>query len=201
MKHHLKAQKKVRNSTVRTAESSAPWNDRWYVQDEYSYGQAPSRYEENYRPRQYESDTTWQTTDYQGGRGQPSVRYRDDSEDFDDQTFGDYRSQGQRPPEKGYAGVGPKGYKRSDETIHSDVCECLTRSWEIDAAEIGVEVTDGEVTLTGTVPDRSMKRLAEDEIETISGVKEIHNRLRIAKKDRRAHSTKTETSEKDQRAA
>jgi hypothetical protein len=40
-------------------------------------------------------------------------------------------------------------------------------------------VTQGEVTLEGTVEDRWMKRMAEDLVEDCSGVKQVHNRLRI----------------------
>ena len=40
-------------------------------------------------------------------------------------------------------------------------------------------VQNGEVTLQGSVPDRSMKRAAEDLTEEISGVQQVHNRLRV----------------------
>jgi len=37
----------------------------------------------------------------------------------------------------------------------------------------------GEVTLTGTVEDRNQKRMAEDCINQIRGVKDVHNQLRV----------------------
>jgi osmotically-inducible protein OsmY len=77
-----------------------------------------------------------------------------------------------------HIGRGPKGYKRSDERIREDVNERLTQDPEIDASEIEVQVKDGEVTLTGTVEMRYAKRRAEDLIENISGVREVHNQLR-----------------------
>jgi hypothetical protein len=40
-------------------------------------------------------------------------------------------------------------------------------------------VATGEVTLTGSVNSKEEKRRAEDAIERISGVKDIHNELRI----------------------
>ncbi len=80
----------------------------------------------------------------------------------------------------GYAGRGPRKYQRSDERIEEDVNEQLTRHPEIDATDIDVQVHDGEVTLTGTVSDRWMKRLAEDVAESVSGVRDIHNQLRVA---------------------
>jgi hypothetical protein len=79
-----------------------------------------------------------------------------------------------------HTGRGPKNYKRSDDRIREDVCERLTRNGEIDATEIEVTVNNGEVTLTGTVEDRSWKRIAEDTIEDVPGVKDIHNQLRAS---------------------
>jgi hypothetical protein len=77
-----------------------------------------------------------------------------------------------------HAGHGPKGYKRSDERIKEDANERLTQDPHLDAGEIEVSVKDGEVTLTGTVEARNDKRRAEDLIDNISGVREIHNQLR-----------------------
>ena len=78
-----------------------------------------------------------------------------------------------------HQGKGPKGYKRSDERIHDEVCECLTRHPSIDASLVEVHVQDGEVTLTGEVADRRMKHLAEDVTDEVSGVRQIHNQLRV----------------------
>ena len=78
-----------------------------------------------------------------------------------------------------YAGRGPKNYVRSDERIREDVNERLTQHPDIDASEIDVEVHSCEVTLKGTVDERHAKRLAEDIAESVFGVKEVHNQLRI----------------------
>jgi hypothetical protein len=78
-----------------------------------------------------------------------------------------------------HAGRGPKGYKRSDDRLREDVCDRLTEDAEVDAREITVQVRDGEVTLQGTVPARSMKRAAEDCAESVSGVQQVHNQLRV----------------------
>lgn len=77
-----------------------------------------------------------------------------------------------------FAGRGPKGYRRSDERIREEICDLLTEDPEIDASEVTVTVENGEVTLEGCVADRQMKRDAEDCIESISGVRQVHNRLR-----------------------
>ena len=78
-----------------------------------------------------------------------------------------------------FSGKGPKGYQRSDDRIREDVCERLTHHPEVDASEIDVKVNNGEVTLTGTVDERNAKRMAEDAVENVSGVREIHNQLRV----------------------
>jgi osmotically-inducible protein OsmY len=82
-----------------------------------------------------------------------------------------------------FAGRGPKGYKRSDDRIREDVCEALTRHGDVDASEIEVKVENGEVTLTGTVSDRQQKRLAEDCVDAIRGIGDVHNQLRVSRDD------------------
>lgn len=82
-----------------------------------------------------------------------------------------------------HAGRGPQGYKRSDQRIEEDVNEELTRHGGVDASQIQVSVKDGEVTLSGTVNSRAEKRLAEDCIENCSGVKQVHNQLRVQAQD------------------
>jgi osmotically-inducible protein OsmY len=77
-------------------------------------------------------------------------------------------------------GRGPKGYQRSDDRINEDVCDRLTEA-DIDAENIQVSVSNGEVTLTGAVRNRWDKRQAEDLVEDVSGVKEVHNNLRVTR--------------------
>lgn len=79
-----------------------------------------------------------------------------------------------------HSGKGPKGFVRSDERIHEQVCEALTDHPEIDASQIEVEVVAGEVTLKGTVSNRAIKRLAEDVLHDLKFVKEVHNHIRSA---------------------
>ncbi|MCZ7570135.1 MAG: BON domain-containing protein [Ardenticatenaceae bacterium] len=78
-----------------------------------------------------------------------------------------------------YTGVGPRGYQRSDERIREEVYKRLTHFGYLDASDIEVSVENGEVTLTGGVGSRRGKRLAEDVVESIPGVRDIHNRLRV----------------------
>jgi len=78
-----------------------------------------------------------------------------------------------------YTGKGPKGYQRSDDRIREDVCELLTQHGEIDASDIEVKVMNGEVTLSGNVDDRRTKRMVEESLDRVSGVKDVHNQLKI----------------------
>jgi hypothetical protein len=78
-----------------------------------------------------------------------------------------------------HAGRGPKGYRRSDDRIREDVNDRLTAHPDIDASEIEVRVQSGEVTLTGVVEDRRTKRMAEDAIEDVTGVDDVHNQLKV----------------------
>lgn len=90
------------------------------------------------------------------------------------------RGQGMQQGARGmHAGRGPRGYKRSDERIREDVCDRLMQHDEIDASEIDVTVSGGEVTLQGTVESRQMKHMIENVIDSVHGVQEVHNQLRI----------------------
>lgn len=91
-----------------------------------------------------------------------------------------------------YAGHGPKGYTRSDERIKEDISDRLMEDPDIDAREIEVAVSQGEVTLTGTVDTRDVKWHAECLCDDVPGVKEVQNNVRVQK--RRASSDEEQTS-------
>ena len=78
-----------------------------------------------------------------------------------------------------YSGMGPRGYRRSDERMQEDINDRLTWHGQVDATDIMVEVQDGIATLTGTVNSRQEKRLAEDIVESIPGVMDVQNNLKI----------------------
>jgi len=82
-----------------------------------------------------------------------------------------------------HSGRGPKGYQRSEERIREEINDRLTAHGLIDATDVEVQIRNGEVTLTGFVDSREAKRAAEDVAEDVSGVREVHNHLRI-----RSHS-------------
>jgi hypothetical protein len=78
-----------------------------------------------------------------------------------------------------HRGKGPKGFTRTDERIKEDINCRLTDDAYVDASNVEVAVENGEVTLSGSVPDRSSKRRAEDIAELVSGVSNVENRLRV----------------------
>jgi len=84
-----------------------------------------------------------------------------------------------RRPTGSHRGKGPKGFEFSDERVRERVCEALSDDHNIDATNIEVSVHKGEVTLTGSVDDRQTKRMAEDCVLQCSGVRDVHNQLRV----------------------
>ena len=78
-----------------------------------------------------------------------------------------------------YTGRGPRNYQRSDERIREDICERFTENSQLDPSDVEIRVQSGDVTLDGTVSDRGMKRTAEDLAESVSGVRAVHNLIRV----------------------
>ncbi|HEU4836323.1 MAG TPA: BON domain-containing protein [Pyrinomonadaceae bacterium] len=109
--------------------------------------------------------------------------------------FGDEEAEQRRrmDQQREHRGRGPKGYRRSDERIKEDVNDRLSDDYYVDASEVEVMVTNTEVTLTGTVNSREEKRRAEDIAESVSGVTNVENRLRV-KQGRYGDYSTTSTS-------
>lgn len=78
-----------------------------------------------------------------------------------------------------FAGVGPKGYKRSDDRIEEEVCNILLKDRNIDARDIEVRVQNGLVILSGTVESRIDRIEAEMAIEGVAGVEDIQNDIKL----------------------
>jgi osmotically-inducible protein OsmY len=99
-----------------------------------------------------------------------------------------------------HSGRGPQNYTRSDDRIREDVNDNLTEDWGVDASNVTVTVSNGEVTLDGTVATRLQKRRAEDCAEDVSGVKNVQNNLRVQERstwdrsDTETSATSTSTS-------
>jgi osmotically-inducible protein OsmY len=125
---------------------------------------------------------------YGSGYGNVSQRDRDNDRNWFDRAsdevsswFGDDEAERRRERDKqqSHRGKGPKNYSRSDDRIKEDINDKLSDDPFIDASEIDVTVSNGEVTLTGNVDHRSTKRRAEDLAEAVSGVKNVENRIRV----------------------
>ena len=103
--------------------------------------------------------------------------------------FGDREAERRR--EIDHRGRGPKGYQRSDDRIREDVNDRLSDDPYVDASEIEVSVSNGEVTLSGTVDSREAKRRAEDIAERVSGVRHVQNNLRVQQQGQHQGATAT----------
>jgi osmotically-inducible protein OsmY len=94
--------------------------------------------------------------------------------------------EGQSGSERRKAGGSQTGqrsqfHRRSDDKIHEDIWELLTHNADLDASEVELHVESGEVTLTGTVDSRDAKWLTEDLVNSVTGVREVNNRLKVAR--------------------
>lgn len=118
------------------------------------------------------------------GRGDSDERsWWDRTTDEVSSWFGDEDAERRRDRDRHirgqHRGKGPRNYSRSDERIRDDVNDRLSDDPFVDASDIEVSVSNGDVTLTGNVDHRSTKRRAEDLAESVSGVKNVENRLRV----------------------
>lgn len=82
-----------------------------------------------------------------------------------------------------HRGRGPRNATRSDHLIAEELNERFTDDELLDATEILLSVTDGEVLLTGEVPERWMKHRAEDITDAVRGVRDIENRIKVSGRD------------------
>lgn len=93
-----------------------------------------------------------------------------------------------------FYGLGPRGYQRSDDRIRDDVNDRLTFDPDVDASDIRIEVHDGEVRLEGEVEERDQKRRAEDLAESVPGVRDVSNHIKVHKRHDREHWTAAGTT-------
>lgn len=70
--------------------------------------------------------------------------------------------------------------ERSDQQIKVDVVNQLDWNASVDASNIKVAVSGGEVTLTGTVDYFSVRRAAGDIASVIPGVRDISNKIKVS---------------------
>jgi hypothetical protein len=135
------------------------------------------RSSESYRPTYSASRLFDHDDDDRGQRGGEGRGFLQRAGDEVASWFGDESASRRR--EQDHRGRGPSNYTRSDERIREDANDHLTHDWGVDATNITVSVSNGELTLDGTVDSRQAKRRAEDAVEHISGVKHVQNNLRV----------------------
>ena len=74
---------------------------------------------------------------------------------------------------------GERRQQRPDESLAREIQEILNEDPELESSEIEVAVEGGAVTLLGVVDNPDAKFLAEELAESVAGVREVHNRLRV----------------------
>ena len=184
------------NDNVNNRDQRSNWrdNDRNYGLGDTSQGKG------NYGHEDHEGGSRYYGTGNLGGYYHGNERHSGDrnvdgrnsnrnDRDWWDRTsdevaswFGDDDAERRRRKDKMEGpnkGKGPKGYVRSDEKIQDEINDKLYHDSYVDASEIEVSVNAGEVTLTGTVNDKSTKRRAEDLAEEITGVSDVTNNLKV----------------------
>lgn len=108
-----------------------------------------------------------QSGSYLGPRNDSEGLQRSNGTDYSGASVG---TKAQRPSRKD---------QPSTTRVEDEVRRRLERNEDVDATEIKIAVEDGEVTLTGIVTKESQRVAAEEAIQDVEGVVEIHNHLRV----------------------
>ncbi|HSL43667.1 MAG TPA: BON domain-containing protein [Anaerolineales bacterium] len=153
----------------RETENENDWD--WYYYEYYYLPYGSER--RNYGDRDVNRGSDRDRESSQSNYGNRGMYGREGEYDYGTYPYGRYGNRGR------YSGVGPRGYRRSDERIADDINDRLTWHGQLDATDIEVSVREGVVTLTGSVDDRRQKRMAEDVAESVSGVEDVNNQLKI----------------------
>lgn len=126
--------------------------------------------------RQQLEDSAWKDTPRQEFFGEANL----------DKSYNEYPQYGhnfdrRKLRHSDFTGIGPRGYKRSDERIEEELCELLARDHYIDASDIVVNVENGIVKLSGSVRQREDRVEAEMLAEAVIGVEDIQNDISVRK--------------------
>jgi osmotically-inducible protein OsmY len=71
------------------------------------------------------------------------------------------------------------GFKKTDAQIHRDVIDELRWDSRVDETEVGVEVDQGVVTLTGTVTSWAKRMAAQEAARRVVGVLDVANDIKV----------------------
>lgn len=207
-----------RSSGNRQSDYDNNYNQSYGGVNDYSNRRSTNYEDRNFRSGNYgndrRNDWNWSNdydryndygrnydNDYNRNRGnnRQDRGWWDKTKDEVSSWFGDDDAQRRRTRDEmrndSNRGKGPKNYKKSSDRIKEDVNDRLSDHWMLDASNIEVEVKDTEVTLSGTVDDKNDKRTAEDIAESVSGVTNVQNNLRVSKnEDTDENETTTKTN-------
>lgn len=154
-------------------------------QDHYREGEEKrysGGFDADFAERSYNRPNYGYGTDFTGGYGPGNYAERFEDTGYRGSVVASNLWEASVRTEKKHRGKGPKGYQRSEGRIMEDVCDRLTDDHYVDASDIEVQVKGNDVVLTGTVSDRDQKRRAEDIVETVSGVQNVENRIRVGRR-------------------
>lgn len=113
----------------------------------------------------------------------PAWGSKEGNEEGYNRTYGVYGSVARGWVNRPHRGKGPKNYQRTDESIRDELVRVLTEDPDIDASEVEAEVKEGDVFLTGTVPERKMRYWVEEAIYKIRGVNDVNNQIKVKKSE------------------
>lgn len=186
-------------SQQRWGESSNRYSQRYDYPSDYpsrgmygNQGERPFDYDRSRYGRGQEGGYEYQRDRY-GSQGGEERGWWDRASDAVASWFGDEEAERRRRMDQRreeWRGRGPKGYRRSDERIREDINDRLSEGY-LDASDVEVTVANAEVTLTGTVNSRWDKRRAEDIAESVSGVSNVENRIRVKQHGSEGHGSST----------
>jgi hypothetical protein len=128
-------------------------------------GNYNAKYGDEYRP------TNSGTHEYNDLNRNRRVNYMPDNDDNRSPLMNDQA--------RNHKGKGPRGYQRSEERILEDINHRLYEDPYVDASDIEVKIENGVAILTGHVDSRNAKRRAEDIAESVRGITDVENRLRV----------------------
>ena len=137
---------------------------------------------EGLEPTQVDRDLTGMDTRDERGRDGTGLEYRPAliREDTTDTVDGEDGSSAQWV-EAGIDGVPVlnDALQRGDEPIRDEVLDALSEIAAVGDGNVDVEVDEGEVTLSGTVPDRRAQLAAEEAARGVSGVIDVESTIEI----------------------
>lgn len=151
----------------------------WGVSNNRNYNEGRRSYNNQWDNRDYERRDDSRTGH---GIGDSARNLWNRAKDEVSSWFGDKDTEHHRQenrPMGPHRGKGPKGYQRSDNRIQEDVSDRFYEDDYLDASDVQIRVQNGEVILEGTVDSKQAKRRAEDIAESISGVRNVENHIKV----------------------